>query len=617
MITTLLLSASLLVSQPTLLFDEAFEQKSIVSEAQVYASSDKMSAGDARAFHERGGFLPAPATGMVYPVRPKYYWIQFAVKNHSDKARVAFIEVRNAHLNHIQLFNYVHGHAKMHASPATGDQLPFSSREINNRFFVFKVTLQAGETREFLLNTDKYNESIKIPIVLRSESNFYGNAASETTLIGLYIGVYCVVIACLIVFCVVGFSVLRASLLVYVLGLSLVVVSNSGLGMQFLWGNLPVLNSLSRSLFSSVGAMALLVFCYFYFDMHLHAASRISKFHRWVSACFAIILLLLDLYFYWVAFDNPWQRFIAIGAAQSGLLLLPIYVIALSAYFVFARYQVKNILFLVSNVGVLAAISSLSLEEIGIAKDVFFTESVLFASLLLDFTTLASIVAVDFYRIRTENRKLTSSLEQAVLEGAKNFLEGQQIERKRLAIQVHDGASVRLAAVQMKLSSLNTSDIQSRDELLKEIRVVSQDIRNFSHNLSSVVLEEYGFVNAVEELILFLEEADSQFLFEFDYDDNKIDSKTIERELYFVCLELVNNAIKHSSGNIVKIAFSVSEKGYELLVHDNGQGYKPNSNKTVGLGLKGIDWRLRILSGELDVFHFNGLQTHAVKIPRY
>jgi len=295
---------------------------------------------------------------------------------------------------------------------------------------------------------------------------------------------------------------------------------------------------------------------------------------------------------------------------------LPVYIMALSLYFVIARYQLKYLLFLVSNLGVLLATVMLPLEELGFAKNTFLTEIVLLTALLFDFSILASVVGLDFYNIRRDNKKLSSSLGRAILEGAKNFLEGQQIERRRLALEIHDGASVRLAAVQMKLSGLDTPHQGVRDELLKEVSVISQDIRNFSHNLSSVVLEEYGFVIALEELILSLEEANGSFVFEFDYDSNKIDSKSIERELYFVCLELVNNALKHSSGDVVKIVLSVADEGYELTVQDNGKGYEITDKMPIGLGLKGIDWRLKILSGELEALYLDGLQTHTVRIPR-
>jgi len=610
------MSASLLLSQPLLSIDETFEQQSLSAEARVYAAGDPISAAEARALHEQDKFSAPPGKGMIYPAKAKYYWIQFAVENHSQKAKSVFIEIRNAHINNIQLFHYFQGEREIEASDPTGDHLSFSSRAINHRFFVFQARLEAGEKREFLLSADKYNESIKIPILLRSESNFQANTTAETTAIGLYFGVYCVIVASLIIFCIVSFNLLRASLLVYVIGISLCVVSNTGLGMQFLWGDIPLLNSLSRSLFASIALMALLVFSYYYFGLQQRPSARLSQFHRIIIVCFTMIWLLFDLYFYWVAIESPLAQFVAIGAVQACIMLLPVYLIALSLYFSIFRYQPKYTLFLISNLGVLLATIMLPLEELGFAKDTFLTEIVLLTSLLFDFSVLASVVGLDFYRIRSDNKKLSSSLDRAILDGAKNFLEGQQIERRRLALEIHDGASVRLAAVQMKLSGLDTTSQGIRDELLKEVKIISQDIRNFSHNLSSVVLEEYGFVIALEELILSLEEANASFLFEFDYDNNKIDSKSIERELYFVCLELVNNALKHSSGDTVKIALSVAPQGYELMVQDNGKGYEITDQKTVGLGLKGIDWRLKILSGELEALYLNGFQTHTVRIPR-
>jgi len=610
------MSVALLLAQPSFIVDEAFEWEALGLSAQVYASPSQLAAVDARRLHLEGKFSPVPANGMVYSAHPKYYWVQFALENHSEQAKSIFIEVRNAHINNIQLFDYHRGREEMHASEPTGDHYAFSYRAIDHRYFVFKAELEPGERKDFLLSADKFNESIKIPIVLRSELNFYGNTTGETTAIGLYIGICCVIILCLLVFCVVSFDILRASLLVYVLGISLGVVSNTGLGMQFLWGDTALFNSLSRSLFSSVGIMALLVFAYYYFDMDKSAGARLSRLHRLLLIFFGLWWLAFDLYYYWVATGNPLQTSISIDWVQRGLLFLPLYLMGLSLYFVLYRYHIKYVLFFISNVGVIVGIAFLSLEELGLVKDVFLTEVVLLAALLVDFTTLTSIVAVGFYRIRTDNKRLATHLERAIVDGAKSFLEGQQIERTRLAVEIHDGASVRLAALKMRLSSLETNDLPGREDLLQEIKIISDDIRRFSHNLSSVVLEQYGFVFAVEELLLNLEELDNAFDFEFNYDSGKIDSKTIERELYFVCLELINNAIKHSSGNRVSVAFTASSSGYELRVDDNGEGYEFNRHKFPGLGLKSIDWRLKILSGELDVYNRDGLQIHRVRIPR-
>ena len=595
--------------------NKGFETRAIEAEALIYRTSERIDAKQAKTRYEQGLFTDEMFFTKYYDASPHYHWVYYSLENTTSNPQKIFLEVRNAHINRLQLFDYAQD-SNINASMLTGDHFPFSERPQNHRFFVFDTTLAPYETRHFLLFVDKYNEFIKFQLTLRSAANFQSSSINEAIGIGVMLGIYGIITFALFILWVFKFSPIRLFLFLYIFGLVTSVIAHSGVGMQYFWGNSPEFNALARSVFSSSTIVALLALSYYFLEMPKRKNSKIRLIH------IAVIMITLFVFFYievshlFIGVESPLAKILPLSGFQTGLIFLPIYLMLLSAYYTFTDYKLRYALFMVSCLGIFSPMLILSLSELGLHKDPLITGLLILGSITIDFMIIAGVVIYDVYKVRREKKELAISLEKAVITGAENFLEGQQLERKRLALEVHDGASVRLAALQMRLSAEKKIESAAKTLLLNEVKDISQDLRNFSHNLSSVVLEDYGFVFAVEELILSLEECNGGYIFEFKYNSSNITSKTVERELYFICLELVNNAIKHSSGNKVAIDFVIDDQFYSLSVKDNGKGYETARNSVNGLGLKGIDWRLYILKGEFIRYFKEGFQTHLVKIPR-
>lgn len=564
----------------------------------------------------QGMFSTAPA-GLVFPGGPHYYWAKFNVKNTSEDKNTIIIEVRNAHLNYVELFEYSQNGNHQTSLGKTGDYLEFKTRPIEYRFFAFETTLVPGETRSFLLHTSKLNESIKFPITVHSQQNFWHTMNNETTLLGGYFGIYTLFILLLFIFALSKPSLLNISLFFYVMGFSLLALANSGLGFQHLWPNTTVFNNISRSIFASIASLALMFFAYVNLDLNKAKSTFISKFHR-IFIIYLLINSVLFIGYYWlVRIHSPYIDFINVLVLQVPYGLQFLYLIFLSFYLSITQRNIRHLMFLLAISGVTLASLVFMLEQIGFPITGFSQEHIMLAALTFDFTILASIGGIEFYQIRIQNRTLADSLDQAIIEGAENFLEGQHNERHRLAQQVHDGASVKLSALQMQLSVLDTQDKLQQQSLIQTVNTIANDIRNFAHNLSPIILEQYGFIAAIEEVIDSLNTEQQTINIIFKHDGSSIDKTNIERELYFICLELINNALKHSQGSEIVIQFSTNETGWCLRVQDNGKGYEPNALENPGIGLQGIHWRLRLLNSRLLFSYEKGIQTHDIKIPYF
>lgn len=595
---------------------EHFTSIPLSFQVQVLQTEQDISFQEAFSAAEKGLFS-TPSVGLVFPGGPHYYWAQFNVKNQTSVTKSIFIEVRNAHLNHLEVFEYTGNGFDYASLGKTGDYLNFDSRPINYRFFAFETKLMPGEMRSFLLHTDKFNESIKFPIAIHTGEGFFSTLSNESALLGGYFGIYSLVVLLLLIIVLSKPSLLNISLLFYVVGFSLLAYSNSGMGFQHSWPNMAVFNSLSRSIFASIASVSLMFFAYASLDLNKKRHSTISTFHRIFTLYVFLNALLFIAYYFLVWLQSPYLTHFNVLLLQLPMGAQFFYLMLLSIYLTMTQRKINHLLFLLAISGVALASLVFFFEQIGEPIIDFAQEQIMLGALVFDFAILSSLVGIEFYQIRSRNRSLADSLNKAIVEGAENFLEGQHIERSRLAQQVHDGAGVKLSALQMQLSVLATQDKQQQQKLIQTVSTIAEDIRNYAHNLSPIILEKYGFIDAIEEVVDSLNIEQKALKIIFEHDQSTVHKKNVERELYFICLELINNALKHSEGTEVLVKFTSTSTEWCLQVKDNGGGYDAMMGKNSGIGLQGIHWRLQLLNSQMLTYYKQGIQIHQIKIPYF
>jgi len=616
LLTSLFFLLTTVVNAPAVEVTEHFTSMPLSYQVQVLQTEQDISFQEALSAAEQGLFS-TPSAGLVFPGGPHYYWAQFSVKNQTPVTKSIFIEVRNAHLNHLEIFEYSGNGLDYSSLGKTGDYLHFESRPINYRFFAFETKLMPGEMRSFLLHTDKYNESIKFPIAIHTSEGFFSTLSNESALLGGYFGIYSLVVLLLLIMVLSKPSLLNISLLFYVIGFSLLAYTNSGMGFQHSWPNVAVFNSLSRSIFASIASVSLMFFAYVSLDLDKKRHSTISTFHRVLTLYVFLNALLFIGYYFLVWAQSPYLEHINVLVLQLPMGVQFFYLMLLSIYLTMTQRKMNHLLFLLAISGVGIASLVFFFEQIGAPVIDFAQEQIMLSALVFDFTILASLVGIEFYQIRTRNRSLADSLNKAIIEGAENFLEGQHIERSRLAQQVHDGAGVKLSALQMQLSVLATQDKQQQKKLIQTVSTIAEDIRNYAHDLSPIILDKYGFIDAIDEVVESLNMEQETLRITFEHDQSTVHKKNVERELYFICLELINNARKHSDGTEVLVQFTKTSTEWCLQVKDNGGGYDATIGKNSGIGLQGIHWRLQLLNSQMLTYYKQGIQIHQIKIPYF
>jgi signal transduction histidine kinase len=199
------------------------------------------------------------------------------------------------------------------------------------------------------------------------------------------------------------------------------------------------------------------------------------------------------------------------------------------------------------------------------------------------------------------------------------LIRNQEEERNRIAKELHDSIGQYLLFIKNKIQKLGTeSEISSLksyvDEAIQEVRAISKD-------LYPNQLEKYGLEAAIESLCAKISDS-STFFVSADLEgiDSKIE-KSQSISIYRIIQECINNAMKHSKAESMRI-ISKFEKGYlSLSIMDNGVGFDRttlDNKKLTSFGLINIEERVKLLGGYFLIDSAPGKGTKInIKIPSY
>ena len=186
---------------------------------------------------------------------------------------------------------------------------------------------------------------------------------------------------------------------------------------------------------------------------------------------------------------------------------------------------------------------------------------------------------------------------------ARQLLESQEGERKRIASELHNSLGQNLLVIKNRaqLHALSLPDEQSRQQLTEFSDAVSQtleEVRTISYDLRPSHLDQLGLRTA---LIAMIEKVSVSSTIQFTHSIDHLDGLFTpgdEIMLYRIVQESLNNVLKHSGATTVAINIVVDAGEMALTIRDNGRGFTPeDARRHPGLGLQGIAERVRILGG--------------------
>jgi PAS domain S-box-containing protein len=199
--------------------------------------------------------------------------------------------------------------------------------------------------------------------------------------------------------------------------------------------------------------------------------------------------------------------------------------------------------------------------------------------------------------------------EEAMASVSSRLIDAQETERTRIARELHDDISQRIAMVSITLDStrqtLPGSAIETKsqiEEALAQIGELGNDIQALSHRLHSSKLEYLGLEMAASSFCREISERQNVKV-DFRYGDiSEGLSDQISLCLFRVLQEALHNAVKYSGVGEFEVSFTGTSAEIELRVHDSGIGFDPKeTSKGHGIGLISMKERLKLVSGEFSI----------------
>lgn len=187
------------------------------------------------------------------------------------------------------------------------------------------------------------------------------------------------------------------------------------------------------------------------------------------------------------------------------------------------------------------------------------------------------------------------------------FFNGQSLERKRVASELHDNLGGTISALKWQFESIETERLTQQEKVIYEnvlamMEVAYADVRNISHNLIPAELEKQGLSVALKNLI---SDLNSNRRIHFEFIDNYVGGfldKRKEMEVYGICMEVINNILKHSRATEASLNIQQIADNLLISISDNGVGMPQfRSESRNGMGLRNLQSRAEGINGEISI----------------
>jgi PAS domain S-box-containing protein len=235
----------------------------------------------------------------------------------------------------------------------------------------------------------------------------------------------------------------------------------------------------------------------------------------------------------------------------------------------------------------------------------------------------ARLVQADAGRVLCIVRDVTES--KRVIERnqdlAGRLIASQEGERQRIARELHDDLSQKLALLNIKVDQVaarvGADDLRSRlQEISRHIGEIARDVHDLAYELHPSKLQILGLAPGIQSLCRDVSQhGELQVVFTHGNLPQDVDPH-VSLCLYRITQEALHNVVRHSRATEAKVRLKRDADTLALQIADSGVGFDPKKARGAGLGLLSIRERVSFLKGELVIHAFPGQGTRIdVRIP--
>ena len=213
---------------------------------------------------------------------------------------------------------------------------------------------------------------------------------------------------------------------------------------------------------------------------------------------------------------------------------------------------------------------------------------------------MVALVLLYIIYIRNQRQKLLLLKRTQEQELTEASVQAEEIERERIANELHDGMASSITGIKIKLEDLINDENKSQlAPLVDHLKSLHEETRRISHNLMPLAINS---TNWIDQLKLYCQE-NSNARFRILFTNNSRTAGSIDIKvaltLFRITQELIHNVQKHANTDFCHVQISDLENSLCISVEDEGVGFNTDSKE--GIGLSSIRKRLAILGGELAI----------------
>jgi signal transduction histidine kinase len=196
--------------------------------------------------------------------------------------------------------------------------------------------------------------------------------------------------------------------------------------------------------------------------------------------------------------------------------------------------------------------------------------------------------------------------ERVARDTVRRVIDAQEVERRRLARELHDETGQALTSILLGLKAIRASgsdeDAERAEAGLRELVVQAlQDVRSLAVELRPTALDDFGLVPALERLAeTFAERSGIAAAVRANLGEARLPAET-ETALYRLVQEALTNVVKHAAAATVNIVLTRRDGGVSAVIEDDGRGFSADEVRSDALGLVGMRERIALLGGTLEV----------------
>ena len=496
-----------------------------------------------------------------------------------------------------------------------GDKFKFNQRAFKHRNFIFPISIKPNTEVVISIEIQPQLEAMFLPIRLVEEGLLLRKSTRDFLSIGIMLGLYLIYL----IFIIGLFIVVKRNLFLYYGIIDFFVLMfctfDTGLGMQFIWGNSPFLQDIVIGVTGFGYVMGMIFFGRAFFSTRIKYPKLDKILMMFIAFAVLSFLAIIILYFILgVPILVPLMVlnviFILFGITISGLGIVT-YLQAgrREGFWFLLLFLVQLIIWLLllnqrGYLGFLFVSPDASIYSFFNFKTA--TPHYIFINMIAEVLIVSTIIAFRFQNNLEEYNISQKKIEDINEESIKAFIHGQEVERGILAETLEEKLGKDLKNIKREIlkSKEVIEDSEGVSIALHQLKEVQNDLNriasDFVINWQAVSLDK--IVSRVLDQLqmakpdLQLSHSISNEAAELNWDD------LTKLNIYRMLQEVCNNVIKHSKAFHVNVIIQLLDEVLKIEVKDDGIGFNSNEIELRdGIGLRNIETRVRALKGKLEV----------------